>query len=145
MTTATAMLFRAAAISESFAGNDGLDKFKTDLRAFIGHAQSQKYNDKAAPRIVLFSPIAHEDLHDKNLSDGKENNNRLKLYTQAMAEVAKPPPMPTNTPISPPIKQTITASVRNSPNETCVWCSCWSKNCCAACCAGNATTSPSSS
>ena len=46
-------------------------------------------NGKSAPRIVLFSPIAHENLDDPNLDDGRENNKRLKLYTTAMAEVAK--------------------------------------------------------
>ena len=38
---------------------------------------------------MLFSPIAHEDLHDRNLPDGTENNKRLELYTAAMAEVAE--------------------------------------------------------
>jgi hypothetical protein len=38
---------------------------------------------------VLFSPIAHEDLKNPDLPDGRENNERLALYTRAMAEVAK--------------------------------------------------------
>ena len=45
--------------------------------------------DKSAPRIVLFSPIAHEDLGNPDLPDGKENNQRLALYTKAMADVAR--------------------------------------------------------
>ena len=32
---------------------------------------------RRAPRLVLFSPIAHENLHDRNLPDGTENNERL--------------------------------------------------------------------
>ena len=48
-----------------------------------------KFNGTTPPRVVLFSPIAHEDLHDKNFPDGKENNARLKLYTEAIAEIAK--------------------------------------------------------
>jgi lysophospholipase L1-like esterase len=75
--------------NESFAGEEGLAKFKQDLDAFIKHTLSQKYNGKSAPRLVLFSPIAHEDLHDRNLPDGKENNARIKVYTAAMAEVAR--------------------------------------------------------
>src|SRR5262249_34800267 len=47
------------------------------------------YNGKSPPRVALFSPVAHEDLRDRNLPDGKENNQRLALYTGAMAEVAK--------------------------------------------------------
>src|SRR5205085_526087 len=50
---------------------------------------AQKYNGKSAPRLVLFSPIAHEDLRDRNLPDGTANNQRLELYTAAMSEVAK--------------------------------------------------------
>ena len=44
---------------------------------------------KSPPRLVLFSPIAHEDLHDPILPDGKANNDRLERYTAAMAEVAE--------------------------------------------------------
>ncbi|MBI3837203.1 MAG: HEAT repeat domain-containing protein [Planctomycetia bacterium] len=75
--------------NESFGGEQGLGKFKQDLEEFIKHTLSEKYNGKTAPRLVLFSPIAHENLHDRNLPDGKENNARLKLYTAAMAEVAR--------------------------------------------------------
>ncbi|MBY0524974.1 MAG: HEAT repeat domain-containing protein [Gemmataceae bacterium] len=82
------VIFAFFGYNESFAGKDGLDKFKKDLEAFIKHALSQKYNGKSAPRLVLFSPIAHEDLKDRNLSDGKENNQRLELYTKTMADVA---------------------------------------------------------
>ena len=38
---------------------------------------------------MLFSPIAHEDLHSPDLPDGKENNQRLAVYTRAMEQVAK--------------------------------------------------------
>ena len=75
--------------NESFAGKLGIEKFKADLQAFIKHTLAQKYNGKTAPRLAIFSPIAHEDLHDKNLPDGKDNNDRLELYTAAMADVAK--------------------------------------------------------
>jgi putative heme-binding domain-containing protein len=75
--------------NESFAGSAGLNKFKQDLDQFIKHTLAQKYNGKSAPRLVLFSPIAHENLRDRNLPDGQENNQRLKLYSHAMAEVAK--------------------------------------------------------
>jgi putative heme-binding domain-containing protein len=75
--------------NESFAGKEGLDRFKKDLDGFIKHTLAQKYNGKSAPRLVLFSPIAHEDLHDRNLPDGSENNKRLELYTAATADVAR--------------------------------------------------------
>jgi putative heme-binding domain-containing protein len=74
--------------NESFGGPAGLNKFKQDLADFIKHTLGQKYNGKSGPRLVLFSPIAHENLHDRNLPDGSANNQRLELYTAAMAEVA---------------------------------------------------------
>ncbi len=74
--------------NESFAGAAGLEKFKNDLAEFIKHTLAQKYNGKSAPKLVVFSPIAHEDLGDRNLPDGKANNERLALYTSAMQDVA---------------------------------------------------------
>ena len=66
----------------------GLATFKQQLDEWITHTLGQKYNGKSAPRIVLFSPIAHENLHNPDLPDGSENNRRLELYTRAMSEVA---------------------------------------------------------
>src|SRR6266849_5870099 len=83
------VIFAFFGYNESFAGSEGLDKFKKDLDQFLKHTLGQKYNGKSSPRLVLFSPIAHENLHDRNLPDGHENNERLKLYSDAMAEVAK--------------------------------------------------------
>jgi putative heme-binding domain-containing protein len=75
--------------NESFGGPAGLDKFRGDLERFVKGTLEKKYNGKTAPRLVLFSPIANEDLHDPNLPDGSENNRNLKLYTEAMAGVAR--------------------------------------------------------
>jgi putative heme-binding domain-containing protein len=83
------VIFAFFGYNESFGGAAGLDKFKRDLQDFIQHTLSQKYNGKTPPRLILFSPIAHENLHDRNLPDGHKNNERLKLYTTAMAEVAR--------------------------------------------------------
>ncbi len=82
------VVFAFFGYNESFAGAAGLDRFKKDLADFIQHTLAQKYNGKSTPRLVLFSPIAHEDLHSSNLPDGKENNKRLEVYTKAMGEVA---------------------------------------------------------
>src|SRR5262245_10643648 len=83
------VIFAFFGYNESFAGQLGLDKFKKDLENFVQGTLKQKYNGKSSPRLVLFSPIAHENLKDPNLPDGRENNERLKLYTAAMAEIAK--------------------------------------------------------
>jgi putative heme-binding domain-containing protein len=82
------VVFAFFGYNESFAGAAGLEKFKHDLDDFVRHTLGQKYNGKSDPRLVLFSPIAHEDLHDPNLPDGRENNARLEQYTAATAEVA---------------------------------------------------------
>ncbi|RBP40559.1 putative membrane-bound dehydrogenase-like protein [Roseimicrobium gellanilyticum] len=78
--------------NESFAGEAGLEKFKTDLEEWIKHTKAQSYNGKGAPRIALVSPMAAEDLENPNLLTGdalKELNARLALYTKAMQEVAE--------------------------------------------------------
>lgn len=85
----TDVIFAFFGYNESFAGAEGIPQFKATLDAQIKAMLKQQYNGKSAPRIVLFSPIGHEDLHDRNLPDGKENNPRIKLYTEAMAEVAQ--------------------------------------------------------
>jgi putative heme-binding domain-containing protein len=82
------VVFAFFGYNESFAGKEGLDKFRKDLDAFIRHTLAQKYNGKSAPRLVLFSPIAQEKARGRDLPDGSENNKRLALYTEVMAEVA---------------------------------------------------------
>ncbi|HEV3418622.1 MAG TPA: PVC-type heme-binding CxxCH protein, partial [Pirellulales bacterium] len=83
------VIFAFFGYNESFAGAEGLERFKRDLTGFIKHTLGERYNGHGAPRLVLFSPIAHENLHDRNLPDGTENNRRLAIYAAAMAEVAK--------------------------------------------------------
>lgn len=83
------VVFAFFGYNESFAGEAGVAGFKQQLADWIKHTLAQKYNGKSAPRVVLFSPIAHEDLGNPDLPDGRENNQRLDLYTRAMAEVAQ--------------------------------------------------------
>ena len=64
-----------------------MPKFEKDLAATIDEMLSKKYNGKSAPRLVFFSPIAHENLKSPNLPDGSENNANLKLYSEAMQRV----------------------------------------------------------
>ena len=82
------MIFAFFGYNESYAGDAGLPVFRKQLEDWITHTLAQKYNGKTAPRIVIFSPIAHEDLRNPDLPDGKENNTRLELYTLAMSQVA---------------------------------------------------------
>src|SRR5262249_6639024 len=84
----TDVVFALFGYNESFAGAAGLTRFKSELDGFIKHTLGQKYNGKPPPRLVLFSPIAHENIHDPNLPDGGMNNLRLEFYVAAMAEAA---------------------------------------------------------
>ncbi len=83
------VVFAFFGYNESFAGPAGLGKFKQDLNKFISNILDHKYNGRAAPQLVLFSPIAQENSRDPNLPNGSPNNPNLKLYTTAMAEVAQ--------------------------------------------------------
>ncbi len=74
--------------NESFAGEEGLEKFKADLRKWIQDTRAKKYNGESAPRVALVSPIAAENLGDANLPNGEALNAQLGLYTEAMREVA---------------------------------------------------------
>ena len=70
-------------------GPAALDGFREDLAETIDGMFKQKYDGTAPPRLVFFSPIAHENLKNPNLPDGSANNERLALYTAAMREVCQ--------------------------------------------------------
>jgi len=82
------VIFAFWGFSEAFDGKEGLEDFKSRLGKYIESRQAKKYNGKSAPQIVLFSPIAHEDLESPDLPDGKESNKRFAMYTAAIKEVA---------------------------------------------------------
>ncbi len=83
------VIFAFFGYNESYAGDAGLEAFKASLDGWLTHTLEQRYNGTSTPRIVLFSPIAHENLGNPDLADGRENNARLATYTRAMGEVAK--------------------------------------------------------
>ncbi len=75
--------------NESFKGEAGLDGFKKALSEYLTKYLATDFG-KGKPKLVLLSPIAHENLKDSvNYPDGSANNKNLELYTSAMAEVAK--------------------------------------------------------
>lgn len=80
------VIFAFYGYNESYSHDP--EKFKQELRAFIDDLRSKQFNGDSAPRLVLFSPIAHENLESPNLPDGRENNLWLSIYTDAMARVA---------------------------------------------------------
>ncbi len=75
--------------NESFKGEAGLADFKVAIDQYLKAQLAADYG-KGHPRLVLLSPIAHENLKDPtNYPDGSANNKNLALYTKAMAEVAQ--------------------------------------------------------
>lgn len=73
--------------NEALRGESQLQKFEQDLAKMIAEMRAQKYNGSTAPRLVVFSPIAHENLRSPHLPDGSENNLKLAAYTTAMQKV----------------------------------------------------------
>ncbi|WP_236980376.1 PVC-type heme-binding CxxCH protein [Membranihabitans maritimus] len=80
------IIFAFFGYNESFHNTP--EEFREKVEAYISHIRMQKYDSEAPPRVVLFSPIAHEDLESPDLPDGSENNKRLKSYTTVLSEVA---------------------------------------------------------
>ncbi len=74
--------------NESYAGPEGIPAFKENLEKLIEEYRTLRPNGTNAPRYVLFSPIAHENLNDPNLPDGTKNNENLALYSEAISKIA---------------------------------------------------------
>ncbi|MGH8019494.1 MAG: PVC-type heme-binding CxxCH protein, partial [Opitutaceae bacterium] len=83
------VVFAFFGYNESFGGAEGLPQFKEDLAVFLRHTLEQRYRNGAAPRIVLFSPLAAEHLPDPDRALPPPLDENLALYTAAMADVAR--------------------------------------------------------
>ncbi len=75
--------------NESLKGDAGLTNFSDDLADMIDNMRAKKYNGESAPNIMMFTPIAHEDLKSPHLPDGTENNKNLAKYSEAMKKVCE--------------------------------------------------------
>ncbi|MGC1272741.1 MAG: PVC-type heme-binding CxxCH protein [Planctomycetaceae bacterium] len=102
------MIFAFFGFNESFAGPQGVEQFKADLKTFLADLKRLHYPSKTfagvdgkgpkpgeeppkpeeEPTIVLFSPTAAEDLGDEHLADADALNKNIALYTEAMKQVA---------------------------------------------------------
>ncbi len=74
--------------NESFKGEAGLADFKKALDEYLKATLAADYG-QGHPRVVLLSPIAHENLKSADFPDGSATHKNLTAYTAAMAEVAK--------------------------------------------------------
>lgn len=82
------VIFAFWGFNESFKGPEGVEKFKADLDAFLKQQKAANYGGKGAPRVVLFSPIAAEDLGNPDFPQASQFNERLRYYVEAMQQVA---------------------------------------------------------
>lgn len=74
--------------NESFDGPEGVANFKAELSAFVDHTLTRAYNTETAPKLVLATPIATENLEQYELPDSIERNRILALYTDAVKKIA---------------------------------------------------------
>lgn len=72
--------------NSSFDGPRELNRFKKELSGFLSHTKSMSYG-QGNPKVVLISPTAIQST--PGVTSGKSQNRNLKLYTDAMGEVAK--------------------------------------------------------
>ena len=82
--------FLCFGLNESFAGDRGIDPWRDRLTRFLSALEEQTFH-RTPPRLVLISPIAHEDLGPP-LPTGDaivERNRILGAYTAVMKEVAE--------------------------------------------------------
>ena len=75
-----------------FGYNESFDTSPEDyskkLEAFVAKYRGLQPSGKV-PRIVLFSPIAHENTGNRNLPNGVSNNRRLAAIAKATRETAE--------------------------------------------------------
>ncbi len=85
------VVFLGYGMASSFAGEDGVAKFKNDLNNLIDTIQGMSESKNV--RFVLLSPIRHEKL-PAPLPDPTEHNNLLALYSTAIAQIARERDLP---------------------------------------------------
>ena len=84
---------KADVVIAMFGYNESFDRtpedYQKDLARLVKDMRKAQPNGESFPRIVLCSPIAHENLNDPNLPNGRANNERLVAITEATRLAAK--------------------------------------------------------
>lgn len=83
----TDVIIACFGMGESFAGQSGIDEFKSQLSVLIESHAGKKYNGESEVRLILVSPIAQEDL-GRLTPNRKRRNQDLEAYTAVMRDVA---------------------------------------------------------
>lgn len=81
------VILAAYGFNESFAGDQGIEAFRRKLTEFLAGLKTKAFNGRAAPRIVLVSPIANENISGVAAAD--LNNERIQKYVAVMRHVAR--------------------------------------------------------
>jgi len=68
-----------------YGGDEGIERFGTDLANFLKELQTKNYNGTSAPKIALYSPLACEGT---TVPNSLARNRLLLLYTNTMQRVA---------------------------------------------------------
>ncbi len=74
--------------NESFKGPAGAEDFRKNMDKYVKDTLAANYGS-GTPKLVLFSPIAHENLKSPNFPDGAANNANLELYSKIIGEVGE--------------------------------------------------------
>lgn len=80
------VIFAGYGFNESFAGTAGIKSFQESLTKYVQSLKSKAYNGKAAPKVILISPTANEDID--GVPAAALNNENILLYVGAMKQVA---------------------------------------------------------
>lgn len=74
-------------LNESF--ETPLPQFRKDLETWIDHTLAQKYDGTAFPRLVMISPVAHEQIDRPGMPSAAAHNQTLEKYVAEMAAVCR--------------------------------------------------------
>src|SRR4051794_25186082 len=72
------VVLAAFGFNESFAGDAGLESFRGKLREYLSSLKTKAFNGHSAPRVILVSPIANENIPGVAAAD--LNNDRIQKY-----------------------------------------------------------------
>jgi len=81
------VVFACFGMAASFDGEAGLKKYEDDYRKLLQQLAAGKYNGKAAPKVVILGPIAHETIGG-DFPDGAKHDPILKKYSEVSAKIA---------------------------------------------------------
>lgn len=112
------VIFLCVGMNDSFRGEPGLEEFQKSLDALLRVYRLERFNGKDFPRMVVVSPIAHENLGGE-FPDPKEHNKHLEKYVLAMrttAEAHKVPFVDLFTPTRALMAETATTTTRVTIN-----------------------------